>query len=402
MSRSDDNAVVIVGASAAGLAAADGLREGGHTGPIIVLDAEAEPGYDRPMLSKSLLASKTKTEPAPLRTREHLADKGIEVLAGHGAVGLDIDRRLVVTNWGEAVAWQQLIVATGVTARPVVTTGGVALPSLRTRADLDTARALAVGGKPVTLIGAGFIGLEVAAALRSRGVDVTVIGQCALPLAAVVGDEAARWLRDLHLAHGATLELGAATTAVTETATGYAIRLADSRELSVDSVLAGIGSDPATDWLLGSGVELAGGVVTDSAGRTNVPGVWAAGDVASTVDPRLGRHRRFEHWTHAIEQGRHVGLNLARGTADPYTAVPYVWTEQYGRTLHLIGERHPGDTDLVIEGDVAAGEFVLAHGSNGELHGATICGRIRALRTFKKLLRAGATLDDAVGAATPA
>ncbi|MGW5147204.1 NAD(P)/FAD-dependent oxidoreductase [Rhodococcus koreensis] len=402
MVRSDGNAVVIVGASAAGLAAADGLREGGHTGSIIVLDSEAEPGYDRPMLSKSLLATKGNAEPRPLRTREHMVDRGIEVLPGHGAVGLDIDRRLVVTNWGEAIAWEQLVIATGVTARPVVTTGGVTLPSLRTRVDLDATRALAVGGKPVTLIGAGFIGLEVAAALRLRGVNVIVIGQCELPLAAFVGDEAARWLRDLHLAHGATLELGAATTAVTETTTGHAIRLADGRELHVDSVLAGIGSDPATDWLLGSGVELDAGVVTDTAGRTNVPGVWAAGDVASTLDPRLGRHRRFEHWTHAIEQGRHVGLNLARRTSEPYTAVPYVWTEQYGHTVHMLGERRPGDTDLVIEGDVASGEFVLAHGSDNELHGATICGRIRALRTFKKLLRAGATLDDAVGAATPA
>ncbi|MBH0121932.1 FAD-dependent oxidoreductase [Rhodococcus sp. CX] len=401
MSSSGDNTVVIVGASAAGLSAADGLREGGFTGPVVVLDAEAEPGYDRPMLSKGLLAAKETTAPASLRTREQLAEKNIEILGGHGAVGLDIDRRLVVTNWGEAIPWHRLIVATGVTARPVVTTSGMALPTLRTRADLDTARAIATSGKPVTLIGSGFIGLEVAAALRSRGVQVTVVGRCALPLVSSVGTEVALWLRDLHLAHGTRLELGTGISRVSETGARYAVRLADGRELHAETVLAGVGSDPATDWLLGSGVDLDGGVVTDSAGRTNVPGVWAAGDVASVPDP-CGGHLRFEHWTHAIEQGRHVGLNIARGTTDPYTAVPYVWTEQYGHTLHLLGERQPGDTDVVIEGDVAAGEFVVAHASGGELHGATLCGRIRALRTFKKLLRAGATLDDALAIATPA
>lgn len=402
MSSIDEDTIVIVGASAAGLAAADGLREGGHTGPIVVLDTETEPGYDRPMLSKSLLAAKGDAQPTRLRTPEHLDGKNIEVLAGHGAAGVDVDRRLVVTNWGEALPWQHLVIATGVTARPIVTAGGVALPSLRTRADLDTARAVAVEGKPVTLIGAGFIGLEVAAALRSRTVDVTVIGACALPLEPFVGSEIAEWLRDLHLARGVSMELGAATTTVTEANTGYDIVLDNGRELHAEAVLAGIGSDPVTDWLIGSGIELDGGVVTDAAGRTNVSGVWAAGDVAATYDARAGRHRRFEHWTHAIEQGRHVGLQIARGTSEPYTAVPYVWTEQYGRTVHMLGERRPGDTDIVVEGSVTTGDFVTVHGADDELHGVTICGRVRALRTFKKLLRAGATLDDAVGAATPA
>ncbi|MFE7391224.1 NAD(P)/FAD-dependent oxidoreductase [Streptomyces sp. NPDC057582] len=402
MSRVNDG-IVIVGASAAGLSTADGLREGGYTGPLTVLDEEAEPGYDRPMLSKSLLAAKEHATPAPLRTDEQLAAKGIDLLAGHGAMGLDIDRRLVVTNWGEAIGWRHVIVATGVTARPMVTAGGTTLPTLRTRADLTAARQLVTSARPVTLIGGGFIGLEVAAALRSHGVEVTLLAAAELPLAGSLGDEIAGWLHGLHLANGVLFELGTATASVEETARGYDIHLADGRVRQATSVLAGIGAEPASDWLIGSGIELDHGVVTDAAGRTNVEGVWAAGDIAARRDPLHGRrHRRFEHWTHAIEQGRRVGLNIARGEATAYDAVPYVWTEQYGLTLHMLGERRPGDTDIVVEGSVSTGDFVVAHGAGNELHGATICGRVRALRTYRKLLRARASLTDALGAAASA
>ncbi|MFI8092135.1 NAD(P)/FAD-dependent oxidoreductase [Streptomyces sp. NPDC086080] len=401
MARVNDG-VVIVGASAAGLSAADGLREGGYTGPLTVLDEEFEPGYDRPMLSKSLLATEEHAGPAPLRSEEQLAAKNIDLLAGHGAMGLDIDRRLVVTNWGEAIGWRHVVIATGVTARPVVTAGGTALPTLRTRADLATARRLATSGRPVTLIGGGFIGLEAAAALRSHGVEVTLLCATELPLATVVGDEVAGWLNHLHVTHGVSFGLGDAVTTVEETAHGYDIRLADGRTRPATSVLAGVGTQPATDWLIGSGVELDQGVVVDAAGRTNVEGVWAAGDIAARRGPLPGRPRRFEHWTHAIEQGRQVGLNIARGEAVAHEAVPYVWTEQYGITLHMLGERRAGDTDTVVEGSLGTGEFVVVHGSGDELHGVTVCGRVRALRTYRKLLRARASLKDALGAAASA
>lgn len=167
-------------------------------------------------------------------------------------------------------------------------------------------------------------------------------------------------------------------------------------------MLAGVGAEPRTSWLLGSGVEIDCGVVVDAAGQTSVPQVWAAGDVASTLDPTTARRRRFEQWTHPIEQGRRVGLNIARGQSIPFQEVPYLWTEQYGMKLHLLGERRPDDADVVVEDDLASGEFVVAHGTGTELHAVTICGRIRALRTYKKLLRAGASMTEAVSAAAPA
>ena len=396
------NCVVVVGASAAGLSAADGLREGGYDGPVVVIDTEPNPGYDRTMLSKGLMATKEGAEPLALRSSEQLAAKGIELLDGHAAMGIDIDRRRVVTNWGEAIPFQEVVIATGVSARPLATTSGRALPTLRTRADLVTARDVTAGHGRVTLVGAGFIGLEVAASLRSRERDVTVVSDLDLPLAQLVGEQVARWVAGLHRDRGVAFHLGVPTASVVEEPDGFSLHLADGRVIRAEAVLAGIGTEPNTEWLIGSGVELDAGVVTDPAGRTNVPGVWACGDVASSYDPGLGRHRRFEHWTHAIAQGRHVGLNIALGRSEPYAAVPYIWTEQHGHTLHLLGERRPGDTDITLEGDPTTGDFVVAHADGADLHGVTTCGRSRALRTYKALLRAGASLDEAARAATPA
>ncbi|MGP6177697.1 NAD(P)/FAD-dependent oxidoreductase [Microbacterium sp. A196] len=392
-------AIIIVGASAAGLAAADGLREGGYEGPITVVDTENRPSYDRPMLSKGLVASKDGAEPTLLRTAEHYEKLGIEVLAGHGAVGIDVDRHLLVTDWGEALPWSQVIIATGVEARVLTTSDGQRVPTLRDRADLAVVRQIVDSGKGVTLLGGGFIGMEVASALRSRDIPVTVVDRCDLPLSRVLGNTLAKWLLDLHIADGVKFELGVPATRIDKAPHGFDIHRDGGSTLTAEQLIGSAGSQPRTQWLLGSGIELDEGVVVDAAGRTNIPSVWAAGDVASTFDAHYGRYRRFEHWTHAIEHGRHVGLNAARGTSDEFAAVPYIWTEQVGRTLHILGEPRAGDEDQIIEGDLASGEFVIAHGSDGELRGVTICGRVTSLRTYKKLLRAGASLQDALAAA---
>lgn len=391
---------VIIGGSAAGLSAADGLREGGYQGSVIVLDENLEPGFDRTALSKGLLVAGAQgARPASLRTPERLAAQRIEVLHGHRAVGLDIDRNLVVTSYGEAIPWEHLVIAAGVDARRLTTAEGHQVPALRTRADLETARVMLAAGRPVTVIGAGFIGLEAAAAMRGRGTDVAVIALRPLALESCLGPALSAWLLDLHEAHGVRFDLGSAVAAIEGAPGGYRLTLDSGEARHAAGLLAGVGVEPNTEWLIGSGVELAAGVVTDPAGRTNVPGAWAAGDVACWPDPRTGRHRRFEHWTHAIEQGRHVGLAIAAGTAEPYGGVPYIWTEQYGRTLHLLGERRPGDSDTVVEGAVGDDEFVVLHGGDGELHAVTTCGRPRALRAYKRLLRSGASLTDALSAA---
>jgi 3-phenylpropionate/trans-cinnamate dioxygenase ferredoxin reductase component len=393
--------VVIVGGSAAGLSAADGLREGGYQGSIIVLDEEFEPGFDRPVLSKGLINASDDARPNPLRTPEQLAAKDITVLGYHRAMGLDVDRKLVVTNWGEAIPWDDVIIATGVDAIRLRTTAGNCLPALRNRDDLALARQMFGSGRTVTCIGAGFIGLEVAAELRERGVDVTLINNRDVPLDLFLGEEIAQWIIDLHRSHGVRFELGVTVTAVDEVGSDYTIRTDDSRSLPAEIVLSGVGSVPNTEWLIGSGIELARGVLIDEAGRTNVPHVWAAGDVSTVVDTMSGSHRRFEHWTHAIEQGRHVGLNVARGQAEPFNGVPYFWTEAYGHTLHVLGHHRHDDQVRIVEGSLASGVFVALHGDGDELHAATICGLPTAIRTYKKLLKAGAGFGEALASAQP-
>ena len=255
--------------------------------------------------------------------------------------------------------------------------------------------------RPVTGIGGGFIGLEVAARLRGRGIEVTIFDPLTLPHEYVLGRDLATWLLDLHRARGVSFELGSGVSAIDEVTDGYLITTANGKSHKAASLLAGVGTEPNTEWLIGSGIQLAGGVVTDAAGRTNIPDVWAAGDVATELDAGTGRCHRFEHWTHAIEQGRHVGLNIARGGAVPFEGLPYVWTEHYDRTLHLFGARHPGDEDTVAAGSLASGEFVVVHGSAGKLHAVTISGFTTAIRTYKKLLKAGAGLTEALAAAQP-
>ena len=250
----------------------------------------------------------------------------------------------------------------------------------------------------MTCIGAGFIGLEVAAELRMLGLEVTLVDDRDLPLERVLGTEIAQWLVGLHRDQGVRFHLGTTVTAVEETPTGHLLRTADGETLPAEVVLAGLGSVPNTEWLIGSGVDLAHGVVVDPAGRTNVPGVWAAGDVATLVDANGSSHR-FEHWTHAIEQGRHVGLNIAREDQAPFAGVPYFWTEAYGHTLHVLGAHRPGDAVSVIEGSLASGQFVAVHGIDDELHAVTVSGHPMVLRTYKRYLRAGASLSDVLSAA---
>lgn len=394
--------VVIVGGSAAGLSAADGLREGGYDGSIIVLDENLEPGFDRPMLSKGLVAAGEGAKPLPLRSAERLAENQITVHPGHRAVGLDIDRRLIVTTYGEAIPWESVIIATGVDARRLYTTAGNPLPALRNLADLEAVQSMVARQQELTLVGGGFIGLEVASALASTDLDVTVLCPNPLPLVRTLGPQTSTWLRDLHLARGVDLRLSSTVTSVEENPEGYLLNLADGQQHTSAAVLAGVGVEPATDWLLGSGVDLGGGVLVDSSGRTNVPGVWAVGDIASSPDPDTGTHCRFEHWTHAIETGRHVGLNVARNEAEPFEGVPYVWTEQFERTLHVFGRRRPDDEETLVQGSFEAGEFVVLHGTGNQLHAVTISGFPTATRTYKRLLRARATLADARAAASPA
>lgn len=385
---------VVVGASAAGLAAADGLRDGGWTGDVTVLSAELHGPYERPMLSKSLLSTQECAEPLALRTPKHLARNRIDLQLGQEAMGLDIDRRLIVTNNGDAVPYDVLVIATGSRPRQIVTTSGEILPVLRDLNDLARLRRLTAAHTPVTLIGAGLLGLEVAAALRARDIPVTVFGSEQIPVSSCVGDTVGRWLYDLHRDHGVRLHTGVKVVAVSGGHGDYRIDLDDGTRHRAEVILAGVGIEPADGWLKGSGVTLGDGVHCDQSGRTSVANVWAAGDVASVADADTGRRRRFEHWTNAIWQGRQVGLNIARSAADPTPRLCSLWTKQYGHTLRVLGSREPDDIDVPIEGAVHSGVFIVAHTRRGKVHAITSCGLDRSLRAYSTLLENCAPLEQ--------
>jgi NADPH-dependent 2,4-dienoyl-CoA reductase/sulfur reductase-like enzyme len=385
---------LVAGASAAGLAAADGLREGGWAGCITVLGQEPHPPYDRPMLSKSLLAGAAGQAMA-LRTPQQLAERCIELKLGCAVRGLDIDRRLVVTSDGDALPYDVLVIATGSRPMTLGTTLGARLPVLRTLPDLQRLRETTASGRPVSVIGAGFIGLEIAASLRSKDVPVTLFGVEDPPLAQQVGTEVAAWLWGLHRANGVKGRFGRTVSSVVGEPGDYRIQFSDGTWEHSEFALTAIGVVPCDDWLVGSGVRLSEGVLCDAAGQTNVPDVWAAGDVARVADARTGSLRRFGHWTNAIEHGRQVGLNIARGDNAPYHGIRSFWTEQYGRTIRSVGTRHAGDTDETVEGDIPSGKFVVLHGSGGEWHAVTECGLDRSLRGYRKLLLGGAPIAAA-------
>jgi len=394
--------VVVVGASAAGLSAADGLREAGFEGSVTVLGSELHQPYDRPMLSKALLLEQGEPELLELRSVERMEESRIELILGRRAVGLDIDRKYVVTDHGDALPWDAVVLACGGRARSLTTDRGEILPVLRTPDDLRVLRQGAARHGDVTVVGAGLIGLEIAAGLSAHGVSVTVLHDTARPLDGIVGPELGQMFSELHSQHGVRLRMLSAVVSVGGVEGNYELRLADGTIHRTPYVVVGIGVDPDVGWLDGSGVALGGGVLTDAAGRTNVPGVWAAGDVARSAHPMFGDPVRVEHWTHAVEKGRHVGLNLARGAADPFAGVPYFWSDQFGRRFHNLGRRRVGDEMFVAEGSLDAEEFLVLFGADGGFHAAFASGQSRSLRGYRKLLARGARWDEAIDLARAA
>ncbi|WP_411733442.1 NAD(P)/FAD-dependent oxidoreductase [Paeniglutamicibacter sp.] len=394
--------IVIAGASVAGTTVADELRQGGFTGTITMLSDERHLPYDRPPLSKQMLSSDSTTEPIALRDPGHFVELGIDLLLGHGAAGLDIDRRYVITTDGDPLPWDALVIATGSRPRTVTTVAGESLPSLRTVEDVLAIREAAAEYGRVTLVGSSFIGMEIAASLRSRGIEVTVFGAMDLPLNQGVGPEVAADLRDLHLGHGTDLRLGALIVSVAGSRGNYELTLADGSVHRTPYVISGIGIQPNTEWLIGSGVEpdpAFGGVLCNAAGRTNVPGIWAAGDVAQYDHPVLGPRAHVGHWTNAAQQARHVAANILAAREDPYTAIPYFWTDQFDRKIQCHGRRHPQDSSVVVEGSIESGEYLVLYGSAGNFHAVLSCGRDRSLRKYVKLLRRQASWDEALAEA---
>jgi NADPH-dependent 2,4-dienoyl-CoA reductase/sulfur reductase-like enzyme len=361
--------VVVVGGSLAGVRAAEALRRGGFDGSLTIVGDEQHRPYDRPPLSKQVLAGTRAPEDATLDVS---GDLHAEWRLGVRAAALDLDRRTVVLADGDALPFDGVVLATGAEPRripgwPVDLEGVHVLRSLddclALRADLDA------GPRRVVVVGAGFIGCEVAATARGRDLPVTVIEPLPAPCIRGLGEEMGGFVADLHREHGVDLRLGAVVEGIEGHGRVARAHLADGTSIDADVVVVGIGVSPATGWLEGSGLTLDDGVVCDSTCAA-APGVVAAGDIARWDHPRHGT-MRVEHWDNAVEQGVHAGqtllAHLAGGVGEPFAPVPWFWSDQYDRKLQLAGRPAPDSAVEVIEGSVEERRFLATYSTGGEV-----------------------------------
>ncbi|MGY1782953.1 NAD(P)/FAD-dependent oxidoreductase [Geodermatophilus sp. SYSU D01036] len=380
--------VAVVGASLAGLSAARALRDQGYEGRVVVVGDEPHAPYDRPPLSKEFLAGAASLEDVALGTPD---DEGLDLewRLGTRAVGLDRAGRSVLLDDGGEVRADGVVLATGARARRL--RGSERLAGVHVLRSLDDAIALredlAAGGRLV-VIGAGFIGAEVASTARTLGLEVTVVEALPVPLAGPLGAEMGAVCAGLHADHGTRLLAGTGVAGLVGSGRVEAVELTDGTRLPADVVVVGIGAVPNTEWLAGSGVALGDGVLTDPRGATDTPGVVAVGDCAAAWSPAAARHVRTEHWTSALEQPATAVATLL-GTATPAPApVPYFWSDQYGTRIQFAGSRREGDVARVLEGSCADRCFLVVYEREG--HPVAVLGmdQPRLFTRWRRQLRA--------------
>jgi NADPH-dependent 2,4-dienoyl-CoA reductase/sulfur reductase-like enzyme len=357
-------AITVVGASLAGLQAARSLRSQGFDGRLVIIGDEPHRPYDRPPLSKEFLAGKFGTESLLLED----ADDALEAewRLGTPASSLDTFGREVVLADGSRVRSDGIVIATGARARTLPGTGpGAGVHVLRTLDDALALRDDLVAGSRVVVIGAGFIGGEVASTARALGCEVTVVEAMPTPLAGPLGAEMGAIVSDLHEHHGVRLICGAGVDCIVGRERVEAIGLTDGTSLPADVVVVGIGALPNVEWLAGSGVVLANGVECDHEGRTGVPGVVAVGDCASWKDVRRGRSHRVEHWTGALERPLTAVTSLLSGSASDTvsrpTNIPYFWSDQYDVRIQFAGHAADADSVTVEEGSVESRDVLAVY-----------------------------------------
>jgi NADPH-dependent 2,4-dienoyl-CoA reductase/sulfur reductase-like enzyme len=391
--------IVIVGASLAGLRAAETLRRLGHDGPLTLIGDEIHRPYDRPPLSKQVLTAKTEPERTALPVPE---DLGADWLLGTAATGVDLERRRVLLGDGDDVAFDGLVVATG--ARPRVLPGAPPGPGVHYLRTLDEAIALRddlARSKALVVIGAGFIGLEVASSALALGVPTVVLEALPVPLERALGAEMGWTLMEWLRSKGTDVRAG---IGVHELVLGdhggssrpEGVRLSDGTVVAADTVVVGVGVTPTTDWLAGSGLDVADGLRCDSrlrvrSGGRAVEGVVAAGDVARWDHPGYGEAVRVEHWTNATESGEAAARTLLMGDgAEPYAPVPYFWSDQHGLKLQFVGRTGPGDDTVILEGSFDEERVLVAYGAGGRLVAALGLRRPARVMDMQRLIAEGA------------
>ncbi|MEV6595003.1 NAD(P)/FAD-dependent oxidoreductase [Streptomyces acidicola] len=395
--------ITLVGASAGGLATAEALRRGGYQGVITLVGDERHLPYDRPPLSKQILTGEWEPDRLALRGQADIDALDLNLRLGVGAAGLNSAARTLLLADGAGLPYDSLVVATGVRARRLPGTEGVAgVHTLRTLADALALKTRLRAGRRLVIVGAGFIGAEVAAVARGLGVDVTLLEAGPVPMAQAVGERAGRFLAQLHRDHGVQVRTGVKVAEVLSVDGEVAgVALADGSGLPADDVLVAIGSVPNTEWLAGSGLTLDGGLMCDRYSAA-APDVYGVGDVARWHNPLFGTAMRVEHRTNAGEQALTVAHNLLNPDARrPFTPVPYFWSDQYGAKVQAYGDLRDHDEALVLESDlesdVTERRFLVLYRRAARLTGVLAVGQPpKALRSWRALIASGAAWDTAV------
>ncbi|HVK28655.1 MAG TPA: FAD-dependent oxidoreductase, partial [Nocardioides sp.] len=379
--------LVVVGASLAGLRAVEAARKTGYDGEIVLVGAEEHLPYDRPPLSKAFLGAADDNGDLPevpwFRTEETLRDElGVDVRLGKPATALDTEAR-TVTVGDERIGYDALVIATGAHARVLPGADGLeGVYPLRTLDDSLAVREKLEAGARTVVIGAGFIGSEVASTARKRGLEATIVEALPTPLVRATGHEMGAAIASLHALNGTSLRCGVGVSSIEGDGRVERVVLADGSSIEADLVVVGIGVVPSVGWLEGSGVTLENGVVCDENLWTGVPGVYAAGDVANWFNPTLGERQRMENWTAAAEQGAAAARNaLDPENAKPYGTVPYFWSDWYDVRIQFVGSPDADEVRLVDGDPASGGRWVALYRRGDRLIGAlTVNGQTEIMK----------------------
>ncbi len=390
---------IIVGAGLAGLRVAERLRSRGYDGAITLIGAEGRPPYDRPPLSKSVLLAEPGSPIPPLRTPERLAELSIDLRLGTPATGVDTAARTVILADGSREPYTHLVIATGARARDLP--GVTNVPGVLTLRTADDAQRLrdALHSVPhITVLGAGFLGLEVAASARRLDVPVTVLEARPAPLSAVLNAELAGLVSEIHAERGVDLRCGTGLAGLRPDGSGLTLTLSDGSPMRTGLLLVAIGARPNTEWLAQSDIPLDDGVVVDARGGSAIDGIHAVGDVARFTPGGSAngttRGGRYEHWDHAGETAVVVAAAIA-GSPAPLSAPPYFWSDHYEYKLQSLGATGPADELVVVEGSLAERRFLALHVRSDVVVGVSTIGRPAELNRCRTMLAATSNLSAA-------